>query len=77
MVTLDEICLDKRSRNICYIFFDDIAKAMKWKQILKALFIDSAEFIVISDKKKYYGFKMLHIKRRLFTLCIELKEVIG
>lgn len=77
MTELNAIYLDRRSRNTCYIFFDDYAKAMKWKKVLQALFIDTVEFVIISNKKRYYGFRMLHIRKRLFTLCVELKEVIG
>ena len=77
MIELEALYADRRFLNHGYVFFDDIAKAMKWKKVLEALYIGHIIFVIKSEGNRYYGFKMLKIRKKFFMLCIQFKEVFG
>lgn len=74
--TLEALYWDRRTFNCGYIFFDDIKKAKKMKKLLEKLNIKNVTFIITMDGNKYYGFKLLHIRRKIMNICAEMKGVI-
>lgn len=76
MKEINTLYVEKQSVNTGYIFFDSFAKAIKCKKVLEALYIKKVEFVIKADGKYYYGFRMFGIRRRLYILCVQLKEVL-
>ena len=67
---------NKVTFNTAYIIFDNHAAAMNWKVILDLNLVPFTTYVTKKDGKLYFGFKMFRIKKKFFTLCVELKEVL-
>lgn len=68
---------DKRGLNVGYIFFDSSKKTKKFIDKCLQLNIRYINYIwIIDENTRYYGFKVLGIRRRSMDLFRCLKEVL-
>lgn len=75
MIEINALVMN-RSLNNGYIFFEDKRKAKDWIRVLKQYKVNYVNFVIISNKTKYYGIRMFRMKHQFINLCGKLKEVL-
>lgn len=76
MTELDTLHVNKFTLNSGYIFFDCCKKTKKMKEALIQLHIPFNTIIFKAEGRVYYGFKVFRIKKKIYELCVKLKEVL-
>lgn len=76
MNELETLYCDKRRLNSGYIFFDSSKKCQKMIEVLEQLNIGYMNYIIIINKRIYFGFRIWNIHRQFLILCKRLKEVL-
>ena len=76
MGEIETIYIKKQGLNRAYVFFDDIRKVKAWEEILISNNVHYIKYVQVRNQKTEYGFKMMGVRRVMFTLCDKLKEVL-
>lgn len=76
MVELDALIINKQTFNTAYISFNKKERAKKWMNVLIRKKIPHTSYILFDGIGAVYTFKMYRIKKRVFELAIEVKEVV-
>lgn len=76
MIELDALIINKQTFNTAVIHFNSKKKAKKWLDVLIRKKVPHINYIFIKGDETVYAFKMYRIKKRVFELAVEVKEVI-